>query len=175
MQKDMELALFIRNARKGKNLTIARAAGLAGVSWRHWNEMERGANITVGILRRVAAVLDLTRIPMGGNVELVRERPAIEAGALLEIAESLASRIQGCNTDIDRLRDVAVTAMVGANPLLDTEAVRRLFEKHANVDDERAGALANAALRLARDAGIPVPAAPVPAAQNRAVKKRRKA
>lgn len=55
----------VREARIRKNLTQARLAKLAGVSRRHLAALEKGANVSVSILQRVATVLDLTEIHIG--------------------------------------------------------------------------------------------------------------
>ena len=55
----------VRDARIRKNLTQARLAKLAGVSRRHLAALEKGANVSVNILQRVAQVLDLTEIHLG--------------------------------------------------------------------------------------------------------------
>ena len=55
----------VREARIRKNLTQARLAKLAGVSRRHLAALEKGANVSVNILQRVATVLDLTEIQIG--------------------------------------------------------------------------------------------------------------
>ena len=55
----------VREARIRKNLTQARLAKLAGVSRRHLAALEKGANVSVSILQRVAAVLELTEIQIG--------------------------------------------------------------------------------------------------------------
>lgn len=55
----------VREARLRKGLTQARLAKLAGVSRRHLAALEKGANVSVSILQRVAAVLELTEIPLG--------------------------------------------------------------------------------------------------------------
>jgi repressor LexA len=55
----------VREARIRKNLTQARLAKLAGVSRRHLAALEKGANVSVSILQRVAQVLDLTEIHIG--------------------------------------------------------------------------------------------------------------
>ena len=52
----------VREARIKKGLTQARLAKLAGVSRRHLAALEKGANVSVSILQRVAAVLDLNEI-----------------------------------------------------------------------------------------------------------------
>ncbi|HEX6098203.1 MAG TPA: helix-turn-helix domain-containing protein [Thermoanaerobaculia bacterium] len=55
----------VREARIRKNLTQARLAKLAGVSRRHLAALEKGANVSVSILQRVATVLDLNEIHLG--------------------------------------------------------------------------------------------------------------
>ena len=55
----------VREARIRKDLTQAKLAKLAGVSRRHLAALEKGANVSVNILQRVAAVLDLTEIHLG--------------------------------------------------------------------------------------------------------------
>lgn len=55
----------VREARIRKNLTQAKLAKLAGVSRRHLAALEKGANVSVNILQRVAAVLELNEIQIG--------------------------------------------------------------------------------------------------------------
>ena len=55
----------VREARIRKGLTQAKLAQLAGVSRRHLAALEKGANVSINILQRVALVLDLTEIPLG--------------------------------------------------------------------------------------------------------------
>ncbi|HYC59999.1 MAG TPA: helix-turn-helix domain-containing protein [Thermoanaerobaculia bacterium] len=55
----------VREARIRKGLTQARLAKLAGVSRRHLAALEKGANVSINILQRVATVLDLTEINLG--------------------------------------------------------------------------------------------------------------
>jgi transcriptional regulator with XRE-family HTH domain len=55
----------VREARIRKGLTQARLAKLAGVSRRHLAALEKGANVSINILQRVANVLDLTEIHLG--------------------------------------------------------------------------------------------------------------
>lgn len=56
----------VREARIRKGLTQARLARLAGVSRRHLAALEKGANVSVLVLRKVASVLDLAEINLGG-------------------------------------------------------------------------------------------------------------
>ena len=55
----------VREARIRKGFTQARLAKLAGVSRRHLAALEKGANVSINILQRVATVLELTEIPLG--------------------------------------------------------------------------------------------------------------
>jgi transcriptional regulator with XRE-family HTH domain len=55
----------VRQERIRKGLTQARLAKLAGVSRRHLAALEKGANVSVSILQRVSAVLELTEIRIG--------------------------------------------------------------------------------------------------------------
>lgn len=55
----------VREARTRKGLTQAKLAKLAGVSRRHLAALEKGANVSIQILQRVAAVLELTQIHLG--------------------------------------------------------------------------------------------------------------
>lgn len=59
------LGQTVREARIRKGLTQARLAKLADVSRRHLAALEKGANVSVNILQRVAAVLELTEIQIG--------------------------------------------------------------------------------------------------------------
>jgi transcriptional regulator with XRE-family HTH domain len=59
------LGKTVREARIRKGLTQARLAKLAGVSRRHLAALEKGANVSINILQRVASVLELTEIALG--------------------------------------------------------------------------------------------------------------
>jgi len=174
MERETTLGVFIRNERLRKGLTIAKAANLAGVSWRHWNAMESGVNISVLILRKVAAVLNLTNVPIGGGVFVTRNEATVDAGVLLDLAESLAARVRDADAVIDRLRDLAITAMLRADPMMDTASVKDLFEKHPELSEEEGNRLARTAHRLSKDAAHPEPVMGTSAAPA-AKRKRRKA
>ncbi|MEA2572577.1 MAG: Helix-turn-helix domain [Acidobacteriota bacterium] len=55
----------VRETRIKKNLTQAKLARLAGVSRRHLAALEKGANVSVLVLKKVAGVLDLKDIQLG--------------------------------------------------------------------------------------------------------------
>jgi transcriptional regulator with XRE-family HTH domain len=55
----------VRAARHERGLTQERLARLAGVSRRHLAALEKGANVSVAVLRKVASVLQLAEITLG--------------------------------------------------------------------------------------------------------------
>ncbi len=82
------LGQIIRAARIKKGLTQARLARLAGVSRRHLAALEKGANVSVLVLKKVAAVLELTDIDLG-EVTVHTTRPATPPINLPLLAETL--------------------------------------------------------------------------------------
>jgi transcriptional regulator with XRE-family HTH domain len=82
------LGQIVRAARIKKGLTQARLARLAGVSRRHLAALEKGANVSVLVLKKVAAVLELTEIDLG-EVTLKTTRPAAAAINMPLLAETI--------------------------------------------------------------------------------------
>ncbi|HJQ36265.1 MAG TPA: helix-turn-helix domain-containing protein, partial [Thermoanaerobaculia bacterium] len=74
----------VREARLKKGFTQARLAKMAGVSRRHLAALEKGANVSVGILQRVAAVLELTEIQLGGVALKSPEAPKVNLPLLTD-------------------------------------------------------------------------------------------
>jgi len=66
----------VRESRIRKGLTQARLARMAGVSRRHLAALEKGANVSILVLRKVAAVLELRNIQLGGGISV---HPGAEA------------------------------------------------------------------------------------------------
>jgi transcriptional regulator with XRE-family HTH domain len=87
----------VREARIRKGLTQARLAKLAGVSRRHLAALEKGANVSISILQRVAGVLELTEINLG-DLSLRsgdRERGAVNMPLLTDtIREARAEAVR---------------------------------------------------------------------------------
>jgi transcriptional regulator with XRE-family HTH domain len=101
----------VRSARIKKGLTQAKLARLAGVSRRHLAALEKGANVSVLVLKKVASVLDLTEIPLGGlnlhsgkdpnehvNMRILAETIR-EAHADAQRAQSLLAEAEGMMVD----------------------------------------------------------------------------
>jgi transcriptional regulator with XRE-family HTH domain len=103
--KFLMLGDTIKEARIRKGLTQARLAKMAGVSRRHLAALEKGANVSVSILQRVATVLELAEIQLGGlalrssdipkvNVPLLTDAIR-EARADAERANAILARAEG--------------------------------------------------------------------------------
>lgn len=100
------LGQSVKEARLRKGFTQARLAKMAGVSRRHLAALEKGANVSVNILQRVATVLELTEIPLGElslrrsesehavNVPLLTDAIR-EARADAERAQAILARAEG--------------------------------------------------------------------------------
>jgi transcriptional regulator with XRE-family HTH domain len=102
------LGLTVKEARLRKGLTQARLAKMAGVSRRHLAALEKGANVSVNILQRVATVLELTEIQLG-ELSLRasdKDRAAVNVPLLTDTireARVEAERAQAILADAERL------------------------------------------------------------------------
>jgi transcriptional regulator with XRE-family HTH domain len=111
----------VREARIRKNLTQARLAKLAGVSRRHLAALEKGANVSINILQRVAAVLELAEIQIG-DLSL---RAADDRGVNVAL---LTDTIREARTEADRAQAILARAehILGMTP---KETVTTSFPK----------------------------------------------
>lgn len=99
----------VREHRLKKGLTQARLARLAGVSRRHLAALEKGANVSILVLRKVATVLDLNEIRLtdlsmgsadaerGVNVPLLTDTIR-EARVEAQRAQAILARAEGLLT-----------------------------------------------------------------------------
>ena len=69
----------VRSTRIKRGFTQARLARLAGVSRRHLAALEKGANVSINVLQKVASVLDLSEINLG---ELRVQTPLSDSGTV---------------------------------------------------------------------------------------------
>jgi transcriptional regulator with XRE-family HTH domain len=67
---DGTLGAKIREERVRRGLTIVKLARKAGVSRRHLSALEAGGNVSVILLVRIAAVLQLESLPAGRELRL---------------------------------------------------------------------------------------------------------
>ena len=146
----------VRETRIKKGLTQAKLARLAGVSRRHLAALEKGANVSVLVLRKVASVLDLTHIQLGG-LELRAGEPvtngvnvAIVADAIREArsearrTEAVLARAEGLlgNGDHEKKNVVSRSPRVPIRRVhLDATSSAMLKERHDWVEVNTAGEL----------------------------------
>jgi transcriptional regulator with XRE-family HTH domain len=95
----------VRSTRIRRGLTQAKLARLAGVSRRHLAALEKGANVSVNVLRKVAAVLDLTEIDLGGLA--LRTGSGAEAGVNVPL---LADTLREARVDANRAQALLARA-----------------------------------------------------------------
>jgi transcriptional regulator with XRE-family HTH domain len=69
----------VRSTRIKRGFTQARLARLAGVSRRHLAALEKGANVSINVLQKVASVLDLSEINLG---ELIVQTPKSDSSVV---------------------------------------------------------------------------------------------
>ncbi len=95
----------VRSTRIKRGFTQARLARLADVSRRHLAALEKGANVTILVLRKVAAVLDLGEIDLGELVVKTSSSPASSVNIPL-----LADTIREAHADVFRAQSLLARA-----------------------------------------------------------------
>lgn len=101
--KYLMLGDIIREARIRKGLTQARLAKMAGVSRRHLAALEKGANVSVSILQRVAAVLELEEIQLGHLSLRAAEKPAVNVPLLTDTIREMRADAERANAKLARV------------------------------------------------------------------------
>ena len=96
----------IREARIRKGLTQARLAKLAGVSRRHLAALEKGANVSVSILQRVAAVLELEEIQLGQLSLRAADKPALNVPLLTDTIREIREDAERANAKLARVEGI---------------------------------------------------------------------
>src|SRR5260221_5101520 len=95
----------VRSTRIRRGLTQAKLARLAGVSRRHLAALEKGANVSVHALLKVASVLDLTEIDLGGTS--IRPRADAEGSVNVPL---LADTLREARVDAHRAQTLLARA-----------------------------------------------------------------
>lgn len=95
----------VRTTRVRRGLTQAKLARLAGVSRRHLAALEKGANVSIAVLRKVANVLELNEIDLGGIA--VRTTPGAETGVNVPL---LADTLREARVDALRAQTLLARA-----------------------------------------------------------------
>jgi HTH-type transcriptional regulator/antitoxin HipB len=126
----------VRSTRIRRGFTQAKLAQLAGVSRRHLAALEKGANVSVAVLRKVAAVLGLTEIDLG-DVS-IRTPSGQDAGVNVPL---LADTLREARVDAQRAQTLLARAeaLVGGEYGMVIEfpktAVRRVDTSPSGVSD----------------------------------------
>lgn len=115
----------IREARIKKGLTQAKLARLAGVSRRHLAALEKGANVSILVLNKVATVLELHEIQVGSvalkapeaeragvNIPLLTDTIR-EARAEADRAQAILARAEGLLGGGNGEGDMSIPVSVG--------------------------------------------------------------
>jgi len=109
----------VRETRIKKNLTQAKLARLAGVSRRHLAALEKGANVSVLVLRKVASVLDLTEIQLGTiTLRTTADSPAVNVHLLADAIRDARANTYGVDSMLARAEGILSgdASMVPAHP-----------------------------------------------------------
>lgn len=163
------LGSTIRAARKARGLTQQRTAREADVSRAQLALLEKGENVSVKFILKIARFLDLREIPLDGTVRFTAGRGAVNFLELIESAELLIALAE-------HLRTFAIDAIVPASAraaLKDTPTVREFLERHGAEGDAFAR-LSDAVLQLSREAQSPAPPAQIRAKAGAAQPRRRR-
>lgn len=148
------LGSTIRAARKARGLTQQRTARDANVSRAQLALLEKGENVSVRFVLKIARFLELNEIPLDGTVRFTAGRGGVNFLELLESADLLGALAE-------HLRTFAIDAIVPASAraaLKDTPAVRDFLERHGT-DGEAFARLSDAVLRLSHEAQPSAPPA----------------
>jgi transcriptional regulator with XRE-family HTH domain len=127
----------VREARIRKGLTQARLARLAGVSRRHLAALEKGANVSIAVLKKVATVLELHDIQLGDLVlhSGTADQPTVNMPMLIDAMRE--ARAEAVRTQAILVRAEGLLGVVGNSAMGDLEVkfphmpVRRLERPEA--------------------------------------------
>jgi transcriptional regulator with XRE-family HTH domain len=134
----------VRETRIRKGMTQARLARLAGVSRRHLAALEKEANVSILVLKKVAAVLELKEIELGGLAVRASSEPDVnmplladtlrEARAGATRAETMLARAEGMLNGETRL--AAEEPQRAPVTILPSPLVWNVDTTHAAVHDD---------------------------------------
>jgi len=105
-----QLGLLFREKRRQKGFTQQHTARGAGVSRKQLAALERGENVSVVFIQKVATFLRVTEVPLGEGIIARAGAPAAaDVQQLLRIADDLLAAV---SVIADRIREVAVDAVL---------------------------------------------------------------
>lgn len=146
------LGSTIRAARKARGLTQQKTAREAKVSRAQLALLEKGQNVSVKFVLKIARFLGLQEIPLDGTVRLTSGRGEVNFLELLALADVLSAMAE-------HLRAFAVDAIVPARErtaLKDTAAVRDFLERQGT-EGGAFSRLSDAVFRLSHEGHAAAP------------------
>jgi transcriptional regulator with XRE-family HTH domain len=100
------LGAQLKAARMAKGLSVVQLSKTSGVSRRHIGLAEGGSNITLNILQKLLAALDMTEVSLGKvNVSAIGD--GLNPATLLVIAGEMSAVIRRLSAAVDALRAYA--------------------------------------------------------------------
>lgn len=140
------LAVIIRTARVRKGLTQQAVARAAGVSRGQLANTEQGENVSVEFLQKLAPVLGLTHIAIGGGVTLTHGTP-VDALQMLAALDVMAEQIEV-------MRGVATNFLLSSDhELVEANAVAAFASEYDAMSEDQARRATAATNRLASTTG----------------------
>ena len=149
------LGSFMRAARTARGINQARAAREAKVSRKQLALLEKGGNVSVKFLLRLAKYLDLATLPLDGTVQLVSGQGGLNVFEMIQSLDFLAAFVEHLRlTAMDTVLPPSERAKPKDTPAF-REFVTNLLGEGNTAGTER---LANAIVHLNDDVkGSPVP------------------
>jgi len=147
------LGEIVRSTRIKRGLTQARLARLADVSRRHLAALEKGANVSINVLQKVAAVLELDEINLG---ELTVQTPHSSSNSVN--MPLLAETIREAHADAFRAQSLLARAETILDNNSDGQALMAHFPKMppVRIDLRRRRGAAGAVADNGAPPGIPI-------------------
>ena len=170
-----KLGDFIRRTRKQRELTQERLAELADVSRGQLAQLERGENVSMDFLTKVARALGLTevRIDFLTVRDITPDTPALlMAAEALDHVRQLLARVHEASADLERAAE-AIDALL-MRPGMPAEAQQHIAAaaaRLASAPAERTAEIGRTLRESAESSGRRAPASPdgtAPAARRRA-------
>lgn len=153
------LGQFIRRTRQSRGLTQERLAELSDVSRWQLAQMERGENVSVAFLLKVARSLELTEIPLDFLTvyPVLPDTPALLVAAeAADVILAALQRVQEASADIKRAAESIDALLV--RPVVPGDAQRRIAaaaERLAAAPPEQTAAIGRALRRSADSSAKP--------------------
>lgn len=127
-----EIAADLREAQTAKGYSNARLARLAGVSRKHIDEVLKGSNISVRILKRIMAALQMEHVNLGEMAAGSGEQRGVSPEVLLALAEEMEQAVrQSIGPALEMIETLRSYARGHGTPELNAKA-REVIRKAAS-------------------------------------------